>query len=73
MALRRADWHDGTLRLSLAPADETRDRTTSFRLVGHDATAWEVGGVEGATVDVADAVTVTTPMVSADLELRPTG
>ena len=72
VALRRAEWHGDTLHLSLAPTNEAPDRTTAFQLVGHDATSWEVDGIEGATVDVADAVTITTPMVSADLRLRPT-
>ena len=72
VALRRAEWHDGTLHLSLAPTNEAPDRTTSFRLVGHDARRWEVTGIDGATVDTADTVKITTPMVTGDLRLRPT-
>lgn len=73
VALRRAEWRDDTLHLSLAPTRESPDRTTSFRLVGHDARSLEVDGIQGAIVDVADTITITTPMVSADFVLRPTG
>lgn len=72
MALTRAEWVKGALRLRLAPLREDPNASTTFRIVGAEPRLWELSGIEGATMDVtANGVIVRVPMINADIEFTP--
>lgn len=70
MALSRAEWVDGNLRLRLAPLREDPSATTTFRLVGAEPRNWDVHGLDGVRLDLSTTgLTITVPLVAADLDL----
>ena len=70
MAFSRAEWVDGNLRLRLAPLREDPSATTTFRLVGAEPRNWDVHGLDGVRLDLSTTgLTMTVPLVAADLEL----
>ena len=70
MALTRAEWVDGNLRLRLAPLREDPNTFTSFRLVGAEPRSWDVHGLDGVRLDqTITGLNIQVPMVAADLEL----
>lgn len=70
MALSRAEWVDGNLRLRLAPLREDPAMFTSFRLIGAEPRNWDVHGLDGVSLDLSTTgLTIRVPMVTADLEL----
>jgi hypothetical protein len=72
VALRRAEWVDGSLHLRLAPLHPARDRWTQFRVTGAEPRQWYQTGIDGATTDVtASAMIVRVPLVAGDLEFTP--
>ena len=73
VALRRAEWDGGTLRLGLAPLQENPRQRTEFRIVGVQPGHWQIAGPEGVTVRTTErGLVVDTPIVAADLEMTPT-
>ncbi len=73
VALRRAEWVDGTLRLGLAPLQEEPRQRTEFRIIGAQSGRWQIAGPEGATVRTTErGLVVDTPLVTTDLEMMPT-
>lgn len=72
VALSRAEWVGGALRLRLAPLRDDPRAWTTFAVVGAEPRVWDVTGPDGTTLDVAGrAVSVRVPLVAADLELTP--
>ncbi|WP_423923049.1 hypothetical protein [Candidatus Poriferisodalis sp.] len=70
VALRRAEWDGGALRLGLAPLQENPRQRTEFRIVGVQPGHWQIAGPEGASVRSTDqGLVVDTPLVAADLEV----
>jgi hypothetical protein len=72
VALRRAEWVDGSLHLRLAPLQSASHRWTQFRVVGAEPRQWYQTGIDGATTDVtAGAMIVRVPLVDGVLEFTP--
>ncbi|WP_420623576.1 hypothetical protein [Candidatus Poriferisodalis sp.] len=72
VALRRAEWADGTLRLGLVPLHDDPMQRTTFRVTGTEPGSWQIIGPESATVEQTDhGLVIDTPLVTADLELAP--
>ena len=76
VALRTAEWTDGSLRLDLAPLRDDLSATTRFRVVDLPAGRWELrdaGGPVGRvdpTTDGSTDLDVTLPMVAGEVVLR---
>ena len=72
VALRRAEWVDDSLHLTLAPLREDPNVFTTFRLVGAEPRQWYLTGIDGATTDTRpDCLVFRVPLVAGDLELVP--
>ena len=72
VALRRAEWVNGSLHLRLAPLRETPHVRTTFRIVGAEPRVWWVTGIDGVTTEVTgQGVIVRVPLVHGDLEFTP--
>ncbi|NNE72135.1 MAG: hypothetical protein HKN26_00560 [Acidimicrobiales bacterium] len=73
MALRRADWVNGALQVSLAPVRDNPEQTTTFTVRGVEG-EWTTEGSDGTSVESGpDGLIVTARCVTADLEIRPAG
>lgn len=72
VALRRAEWVNGALHLSLAPLVENPRLRTTFRLVGAEPRVWCISGIDGVSMDTAgSSVVLRVPQVTGTLELTP--
>ena len=72
VALTRAEWVNGTLRLRLAPLHEDPRARTTFRIVGAEPRLWDLHGIDGTTMEsTARALIVRAPLVHGDLEFTP--
>jgi hypothetical protein len=70
MALSRAEWVGGNLRLRLAPRREDPNVFTSFRLVGAEPRNWDVHGLDGVSLELTTTgLNIRVPMITADVEL----
>lgn len=70
MALTRAEWVGGNLRLRLAPLREDPTKRTSFRIVGAEPRIWDVHGMDGVSLDLSTSgLDVRVPLIAGDLEL----
>jgi len=70
VALQRAEWVDGNLRLELAVPDPDPEARTTFRVVGAEPRLWDVEAPDRTFVDVRlSGVHVHMPLVNARVEL----
>ncbi len=68
VALRVAEWRNGSLHLELDVRDEDPASRTTFRIVGAEPRVWEMAGIDGATLEhTAHSVIVRVPKVSGEL------
>jgi hypothetical protein len=72
VALRQAEWIDGTLHLSLAPVHDNPEAWTAFQVESAGVESWKITGSADATVDVSgDVATVRARLIAGDLQLAP--
>ncbi len=72
VVLSRAEWVGGALYLRLDPLHADPEKRTSFRIVGAEPRQWDFTGPDGSSIDISvSGVTVTVPLVGADLEFTP--
>ena len=68
VALRTAEWQNGSLHLELDVHDEDPSSRTMFRIIGAEPRIWELTGIDGASLEhTAQAVIVRVPKVSGRL------
>ncbi|MCP5031734.1 MAG: hypothetical protein GY939_08010 [Actinomycetia bacterium] len=72
VALKRAEWVNGCLLLSVAPLKEDPSVFTTFRLIDVEPRQWYLTGIDGATTDTRpDTLVFRVPLIAGDLELVP--
>ena len=72
VAMRRAEWVDGTLQLDLAPLRADSAARTVFRIVGAEPGPWRIAGPQGAMVNsTEEGLVVEAPLVAAELVISP--
>ena len=74
VALSRAEWHDGSLFLTISPLVDRPAERTQFTIVGAPhGRSWNLDGIAGATVQrIPDGtLTVTVPVARADVVVSP--
>ncbi len=70
--IRRAEWRDGSLFVTIDAAEPDPTKLTTFRLVGAEPRLWYLTGISGATTDVGQhSMVVLLPAVSGELAFVP--
>jgi len=72
LAMRRAEWIDGSLHLALAPLVEDPAGRSAFRVTGVGPGSWRLTGIDGATLETTDdGLIVEVPLAATEVELAP--